>query len=206
MMTPFTPRGKENLTAWLVARMDGEHYGQLVVYRFPRQSLVFGPTQIVNRIDQDTDVSRQITLWDQAGSDVIRGNLLVIPIEEALLFVQALYLRAEGGRIPELKRVIVAFENRVVMEETLERGLSRLFGGTVVAETGPVLPQLPVTTAVAAGTATPVSPAMADLLRQAEDHYQRALDAQRNGDWATYGDEIEQVGTVLRRLRELMNR
>ncbi len=206
MMTPFTPRGKENLTAWLVARMDGEHYGQLVVYRFPRQSLVFGPTQIVNRIDQDTDVSRQITLWDQAGSDVIRGNLLVIPIEEALLFVQALYLRAEGGRIPELKRVIVAFENRVVMEETLERGLSRLFGGTVAVETGPVLPQLPVTTAGAAATAATVSPAMADLLRQAEDHYQRALDAQRNGDWATYGDEIEQVGTVLRRLRGLLNR
>ena len=206
LMTPFTPRGKENLTAWLVARMDGEHYGQLVVYRFPRQSLVFGPTQIVNRIDQDTDVSRQITLWDQAGSDVIRGNLLVIPIEEALLFVQALYLRAEGGRIPELKRVIVAFENRVVMEETLERGLSRLFGGTVAAETGPVLPQLPVTTAGAAATAATVSPAMADLLRQAEDHYQRALDAQRNGDWATYGDEIEQVGTVLRRLRGLLNR
>ncbi|MCZ6857500.1 MAG: UPF0182 family protein [Gemmatimonadetes bacterium] len=206
LMTPFTPRGKENLTAWLVARMDGEHYGQLVVYRFPRQSLVFGPTQIVNRIDQDTDVSRQITLWDQAGSDVIRGNLLVIPIEEALLFVQALYLRAEGGRIPELKRVIVAFENRVVMEETLERGLSRLFGGTVLAETGRVLPQLPVTTAGAAATAATVSPAMADLLRQAEDHYQRALDAQRNGDWATYGDEIEQVGSVLRRLRGLLNR
>ena len=119
IMTPYTPRGKDNLAAWMVVRNDGEHYGQLVVYRFPRQSLVFGPTQIVNRIDQNTDVSRQITLWDQAGSGVIRGNLLVIPIEEALLFVQALYLQAVGGRIPELKRVIVAFENRVVMEETL---------------------------------------------------------------------------------------
>ncbi len=205
IMTPYTPRGKDNLAAWMVVRNDGEHYGQLVVYRFPRQSLVFGPTQIVNRIDQNTDVSRQITLWDQAGSVVIRGNLLVIPIEEALLFVQALYLQAVGGRIPELKRVIVAFENRVVMEETLERGLSRLFGGAVEGETRPVLPQLSVADGVAATAAT-TSPAMADLIRQAQDHYQRAIDAQRNGDWATYGDEIEELGGLLRRLRELGSR
>jgi uncharacterized membrane protein (UPF0182 family) len=207
IMTPFTPRGKENLTAWMVVRNDGDGYGQLVVYRFPRQSLVFGPTQIVNRINQDTEVSQQVTLWDQAGSEVIPGNLLVIPIEESLLFVQALYLRAQGGRIPELKRVIVAFQNQVVMEETLERGLSRLFGGAVegdalVAQPGdtPVAQGAPV----AAGAAT--SPAVTDLIRQAQDHYQRALDAQRTGDWATYGDEIEQVGTLLQRLRELLGR
>src|SRR3972149_4467098 len=128
-MTPFTPRGKDNLAAWMVARNDGEYYGQLIVYRFPRQSLVFGPTQILNRINQDTEISRQISLWDQRGSTVIRGNLLVIPIEESLIFVQALYLRAEGGRIPELKRVIVAYRNQVVMDETLEASLARLFGG-----------------------------------------------------------------------------
>ncbi|MFQ5551398.1 MAG: UPF0182 family protein, partial [Gemmatimonadales bacterium] len=127
-MTPFTPSGKDNLAAWMVARMDGDRYGELLVYRFPRQSLVFGPTQIVNRMNQNTEISRQISLWDQRGSEVIRGNLLVIPIEEALIFVQALYLRAEGGRIPELKRVIVAYQNRVVMEETLSEGLTRLFG------------------------------------------------------------------------------
>lgn len=205
-MTPFTPSGKDNLAAWMVVRNDGENYGKLVVYRFPRQSLVFGPTQIVNRINQDTDVSQQVTLWDQAGSEVIHGNLLVIPIEESLLFVQALYLRAQGGRIPELKRVIVAFQNQVVMEETLERALSRLFGGRVEADEvvgqpadTPVGEGVPV-----AGAST--SPAVADLIRQAQDHYQRALDAQRTGDWATYGDEIEQVGTLLQRLRELLGR
>ena len=207
IMTPFTPRGKDNLAAWMVVRNDGEHYGQLIVYRFPRQSLVFGPTQIVNRINQDTEVSRQITLWDQAGSEVIRGNLLVIPIEEALLFVQALYLRAEGGRIPELKRVIVAFENQVVMEETLELGLARLFGGTIE---GGILPALATESPVAgeapaAGVAA-TNPAIAGFIRQAQDHYQRALDAQRIGDWATYGDEIEQVGALLRRLRGLAGR
>ncbi|MBE0594029.1 MAG: UPF0182 family protein, partial [Gemmatimonadales bacterium] len=101
LMIPFTPRGKDNLSAWMVARNDGARLGELVVYRFPRQRLVFGPTQVVNRINQDTEVSRQLSLWDQRGSEVIRGNLLVIPIEESLIFVQAIYLRAEGGRIPE---------------------------------------------------------------------------------------------------------
>ena len=201
LMTPFTPRQKDNLAAWMVVRNDGENYGQLLVYRFPRQSLVFGPTQIVNRISQDTEISRQISLWDQQGSQVIRGNLLVIPIEEALLFVQALYLQAEGGRIPELKRVIVAFQNQVVMEETLEQGLARLFGGVFGDDRRELLPlELPVTVAPSAGSSTAD---MTSLVRQAQDHYQRALDAQRIGDWATYGSEIEQVGALLRRLRNL---
>ncbi|HEX2450097.1 MAG TPA: UPF0182 family protein, partial [Gemmatimonadales bacterium] len=128
-MVPFTPRGKDNLAAWMVARNDGEVYGKLRVYRLPRQRLVFGPQQIQNRINQNTEIARQVSLWDRAGSRVIRGDLLVIPIEESLLYVQPLYLRAQGGRIPELKRVIVAYENRVVMTETLEGGLVQLFGG-----------------------------------------------------------------------------
>lgn len=202
VMTPFTPRGKDNLASWMVARNDGPHYGKLVVYRFPKQSLVFGPTQIANRINQDTEVSRQVSLWDQRGSQVIRGNLLVIPIEESLIYVQPLYLRAEGGRIPELKRVVVAYQNRVVMEETLEEGLSRVFGGDLE----------PVPVAVAAGDrrpgATPSAPSAdarsAELARQAADHYQRALEAQRAGDWARYGEEIKRLGDVLRRLREAL--
>jgi len=116
LMTPFTPRQKDNLAAWMVAGNDGDHYGKLTVYRFPRQSLVFGPTQVLNRINQNPEISQQISLWDQRGSQVIRGSLLVIPIEESLIYVQALYLRAEGGRIPELRRVIVAYRNQVVME------------------------------------------------------------------------------------------
>ena len=201
IMTPFTPRQKDNLAAWMVVRNDGENYGQLVVYRFPRQSLVFGPTQIVNRINQDTEISRQISLWDQRGSEVIRGNLLVIPIEESVLFVQALYLRAEGGRIPEMKRVIVAFQNQVVMEETLEGSLSRLFGGVVDRATDVDLTlQLPI---AAAGAGEAEDPAFAALVQRAQSHYQRALDAQRVGDWATYGEEIDQVGALLRRLRQM---
>ena len=124
-MVPFTPRGKDNLAAWMVARNDGDDYGKLRVYRLSRQSLVFGPQQIENRINQNTEISRQVSLWDQRGSQVIRGDLLVIPIEESLLYVQPLYLRAEGGRIPELKRVVVAYQNQVVMQETLDGGADR---------------------------------------------------------------------------------
>src|SRR2546423_6170720 len=165
-MTPFTPRGKDNLAAWMVARMDGENYGKLSVYRFPRQSLVYGPRQIANRINQDTDISRQLTLWDQRGSQVIRGELLVIPIEESLIYVQPIYLRAEGGNIPELKRVVVAHENRVAMAETLEQGLAELFGAGAPAR---------VTIAAADSVAGARSPAAAagasqELLRQAPQH------------------------------------
>src|SRR6185369_14887106 len=133
LMRPFTPRQKDNLAAWMVARNDGANYGKLVVFSFPRQSLVFGPNQIVNRINQDTEVSRQITLWDQRGSEVLRGELLVLPIEGALIYVQPLYLRAQGGRIPELKRVVAAHEGRVAMAETLDGALAALLGGSVPA-------------------------------------------------------------------------
>lgn len=195
-MTPFTPRGKDNLAAWMAARMDGPNYGRLVVYRFPKQSLVYGPKQIVNRINQETSISQQITLWDQKGSQVIRGELLVIPIKEALVYVQPLYLRAEGGNIPELKRVVVAHENRVAMGETLEEGLSLLFG-----EGAPSQTTVAATDSTgAAGGATSLTGAAADLARQAQQHYDRAIAAQRIGDWATYGREIDQLGAVLNQL------
>ncbi len=191
-MAPFTPSGKDNLASWMVARNDGEHYGQLVVYRFPKQSLVYGPAQIVNRINQDPEISRQISLWDQHGSEVIRGNLLVIPIEESLIYVQPIYLRSEGGGIPELKRVVVAYQNQVVMEETLEAGLARLFSGAAA----------PAAVAVEPSPAVgPGNGRAADLTRQAVQLYQSAVAAQRAGDWARYGTDLARLGEVLRQLR-----
>ncbi|MGH7521759.1 MAG: UPF0182 family protein [Gemmatimonadales bacterium] len=198
LMVPFTPRGKDNLASWMVARNDGEHYGELVVYRFPKQSLVFGPTQIVNRINQDTEIARQVSLWDQGGSQVVRGNLLVIPIEESLIYVMPLYLRAEGGRIPELKRVVVAHENRVVMEETLEEGLSRLFGG------GGAVERAPERVAAAPGAAPATDARAADLARRANDSFRRALEAQRAGDWARYGEELRRLEEMLRQLQVVL--
>jgi uncharacterized protein len=197
LMVPFTPRGKDNLASWMVARNDGEHYGELVVYRFPKQSLVFGPTQIVNRINQDTEIARQVALWDQGGSQVIRGNLLVIPIEESLIYVMPLYLRASGGRIPELKRVVVAYQNRVVMEETLEAGLAQLFGPGAAA--GRVPERVAATPGAAA---TPAANARAaDLARRANEAYRRALEAQRAGDWTRYGEELRRLEEALRLLQ-----
>jgi uncharacterized membrane protein (UPF0182 family) len=132
-MVPLTPRRKDNLAAWMIARSDGEQYGQLMVFRFPKQKVVFGPRQVIARINQDQVISPQITLWNQQGSQVIQGTLLVIPIEESLIYIRPLYLRAQGGRIPELKRVIVAYQNQIVMEPTLEAGLDRLFGARATA-------------------------------------------------------------------------
>lgn len=192
LMVPFTPLGKDNLASWMVARNDGEHYGQLVVYRFPKQSLVYGPTQIVNRINQDPDISRQVSLWDQHGSEVIRGNLLVIPIEGSLIYVQPLYLRAEGGGIPELKRVIIAYQNQVVMEETLEAGLARLFGGAQPPAASAAAPSAPT----GAGGQRAVG-----LIRQAVEAYQSAVAAERDGNWALYGEEQARLGEVLRQLQ-----
>ncbi len=198
LMRPFTPRQKDNLAAWMVARNDGANYGKLVVYRFPRQSLVFGPTQIVNRINQDTEVARQISLWDQRRSRVIRGELLVLPIEQSLIYVQPLYLQAEGGSIPELKRVVVAHEGRVAMEESLDAGLARLFGTTGPTPTATTREE-PETPEATTTTQRPDTTTAA-LLRQAVELYDRARTAQRNDDWAAYGTAMRQLGEVLRRM------
>ncbi|MEO5588258.1 MAG: UPF0182 family protein [Gemmatimonadaceae bacterium] len=203
-MAPFTPKGKDNLASWMIARNDGANYGKLRVYSFPKQSLVYGPRQIMSRINQDTDISRELTLWDQRGSEVIRGELLVIPIEEALIYVQPVYLRSEGGRIPELKRVVVAYQNKVVMRETLEAGLATLFGGDAsTADTSAVgAPgdSLGAVTAAPRPAATGAQAPSASLLNEARSHYDRAIRAQRAGDWAIYGREIQALGEVLQKL------
>ena len=204
-MAPFTPRGKDNLAAWMVARNDGTNYGKLRVYRFPRQSLVFGPRQIENRINQDTDIARQVSLWDQRGSQVIRGDLLVIPIDEALLYVQPMYLQAEGGMIPELKRVVVAYQNQVIMRETLDAALSDMFGGRVDSQRPTVVAAADSTSPARAMPSVPAPTGGLDAatratITQAQQRYQAALDAQRQGDWARYGEEIRQLGVLLERL------
>jgi uncharacterized membrane protein (UPF0182 family) len=204
-MLPFTPRRKDNLAAWLVARSDGEHYGRLRVFEFPKQSQVFGPKQIVGRISQDQTIAPQITLWNQQGSQVIWGTMMVIPIEESLIYVRPLYLRAQGGRIPELTRVIVAYEDRIVMEPTLEASLARLFGGSgqpplpsaVGEDTARAVPAPPAASGAPAASTSEAR----DLAAEARAHYDRAMAAQRAGDWAKYGEEIRLLGQVLEQMR-----
>ena len=190
LMLPFTPRNKDNLSAWMVARNDGDSYGKLIVYRFPKQKLIFGPKQVIGRINQDAEISRQISLWDQRGSQVIQGPLLVIPIEESLIYVRPLYLKAETGKIPELKRVIVAYENKIAMEETLEVALSKIFGTTITTPTREEKTDQPV---VVADQQTK------DLFKQAQELYDEAIRSQKEGDWARYGETIKRLGEILRR-------
>jgi uncharacterized membrane protein (UPF0182 family) len=193
-MLPFTPKDKNNLAAWMAARSDGEHYGKLVVYRFPKQKVSYGPKQVVGLINQDPEISRQRTLWDQRGSSVNMGTLMVIPIEESLIYVQPLYLRAESVRIPELRRVIVVAENRIAMEPTLEASLARIFGETPAGGLKPEPSESkPGETPAAPQAAAPA----ANLAEQAKQHYERAMQAQREGDWARYGEEIKRLGAVI---------
>ncbi len=205
-MLPFTPRAKDNLAAWLAARSDGEHYGKLQVFQFPKQKVIFGPRQVVARINQDQTISPQVTLWNQQGSAVIWGTLMVIPVEESLIYVRPLYLRASGGRIPELQRVIVVYQNQIVMEPTLEAGLARLFGGTASRPPEVELVGGPAQRPPAVNAAAPPAPGAGGDLHdamaaEARGHYDRAVEAQKAGDWARYGEELQQLGQVLERMR-----
>jgi uncharacterized membrane protein (UPF0182 family) len=233
LMLPYSPKRKENLAAWMVARSDGEHRGELIVYRLPRDRLVFGPQQIMNRIHQDAEISRQVSLWDQRGSQALFGTLLVIPIEESLLYVAPLYLRSArdggsarapgtggGGRIPELKRVIVVYQNQIVMEQTLDLAIARLFGAPVpteveAGETEAPAAHDPRPDSVEAATLDPDAPSptdteatdaplpdlSSDARVRAHQLYERALRAQREGRWADYGEALNELGETLAELR-----
>ena len=193
-MLPFTPRRKDNLAAWMVARSDGKRYGSLLAFQFPKQKVVFGPRQIIARINQDQVISPQITLWNQQGSEVNQGTLLVIPIEESLLYVRPLYLRSAGGRIPELKRVIVAYQSQIVMDETLNAALNRIFGRGAAERLQPSsLPQV-------VEFEPAFSESASDLVALAREHYQRAMQALRDADFALYGEEIKALGEVIDKL------
>ena len=179
LLVPFTPSKKDNLAAWLAARSDPPNYGKLVVYTFPKQKLVYGPRQLEARIDQDASISQQLSLWNQRGSQVIRGNLLVIPIERSLVYVEPLYIAAEKGQLPELKRVIVGFGDRIAMEETLEGAMARVFGG-----------QPPR----AAATTPPGPPA-------GPEASVKALLDSAAGAYARASEELRRLGDLLQQLR-----
>lgn len=189
---PFTPSKRDNMAALIAARSDGEDYGKIVVYTMPKQKLVYGPRQIDARIDQNAEISEQLTLWGQRGSTVIRGSLLAIPIEDSLLYVEPLYLAAEAGSLPELRRVVVSYGNRMVMEETLEKALEVMFGGGAGARAEE--------TPRAAAASVDAGRSVSDLARMAQDHYSRAIEAQRQGNWSRYGDELKQLELVLKQM------
>ncbi|MDK2989247.1 MAG: uncharacterized protein PWR16_776 [Methanoculleus sp.] len=183
LMLPFTPRNKENMIGWMAARADAPNYGELVVFQFSKQELTYGPMQVEARIDQNPEISEAITLWSQAGSDVLRGNTLVIPIENSIIYVEPLYLEAtERGTLPQLQRVIVAYGDSLTMQETLNQSLAVIFG---IEEEVPPPGEVPVPTGD-----------LAERLARIAELYEAAQQALSEGDLGRYQEQINEIGEV----------
>ena len=219
LLQPFSPLSKKNMASLLVARQDGENYGQLALLDLPKDKLVFGPSQVEARITNDPAISAQLTLWDQAGSEVIRGNLLVVPIKDTVMYFEPLYLQASQSPLPELTRVIVSYADKVAMEPTLAEALSQIFGipgepeSTTTTTPGSTTPSTgsPGSTTSTSTTSTtqPTGPTTTlgsdaqTLIEQANQLYEAAIEAQQRGDWAEYGRQLEELGRVLEALAAL---
>ncbi|MBT7902712.1 UPF0182 family protein [Candidatus Woesearchaeota archaeon] len=193
LMTSFTPIKKDNMIAWMAARSDGDQYGKLVVYKFPKDKLVFGPLQVEAKIDQDSEISQQLTLWSQQGSRVTRGNLLIIPIKNSILYVEPLYIQAETGQLPELKRVIVSDGERVVMEVNFGEALAALFGAS--RKDAAILKSQFEQDNNLTGT----NP---ELIVQANVYYEKVLESMNDQNWSAIGENFEKLGDVLNALEE----
>ena len=186
LMLPFTPARKDNMTGWLAGRCDGKEYGKLLCYAFPKDRLVFGPNQVEARINQNDEISPLLTLWNQHGSRVIRGNLLVLPVADSILFVEPLYLKSENAPLPELKRVIVSYQDRIAMRANLEDALAAVFGE------GPPAPPTPTGQAPPAKPPQP-APVTGTMWHRAQELFERAERQQREGDWAGYGSTMQEL-------------
>ncbi|HWQ80070.1 MAG TPA: UPF0182 family protein [Anaerovoracaceae bacterium] len=190
---PYTPSGKRNMTGLLVARNDGAHYGDLVLYQMPKDRLIYGPMQIESQIDQHPDISKEFSLWNSAGSTYIRGNLFIIPIENSLVYVEPVYLEASNtGSLPEVKRVIVAYGDRIAYEPTLSAALDSLFG----AGTG--TPQAPGEEKPGTGETGTLT--ADELIRLSNEAFNNATAAQQNGDWSAYGRYLNELKGYLNQL------
>jgi uncharacterized membrane protein (UPF0182 family) len=200
LMLPYTPVGqRKNMIAWLCARCDGLGSGtdrRLQLYRFPKKQLVYGPLQLDSRINQVEQISEKITLWGQQQSKVIQGTLLVIPIKHSILYVQPVYVAGTSSPLPELRRVIVAYGDRIEWDRTLDGALERIFGASV-PPTGELVQPPSGPAPPAPEPATPEAGNLKDLAAEAAQHYQNMIEAQRAGDWARYGDELKALGKAV---------
>ena len=192
LMMPFSPKSRPNMIAWMGARMDGENYGKIMVYNFPKQETIYGPEQVESRINQNTSIAQQLTLWDQRGVRVYRGNLLVIPVDNSILYIEPIYLQADNSKLPELKRIIAGFGEKLVMEPTLDQALIKLFGeGPAVSQ-----PEQPEENPAEETPAQSVK----DLAKQARDLYDQATEQLKEGNWAGYGESIDKLNAIISEL------
>ncbi len=193
-MVPFTPKSKQNMTAIMMGRNDGKNYGQLIVYTMPKNKTIYGPMQIEAQIDQNTEISKEFSLWKSSGSTYKRGDLFVIPVGTALMYVEPVYLEATNQAIPEVKRVIVAYQDKIAYEATLSEALLNMFGGSA-GDAGNKVESL--NSGDSGGGATED---VKSLINKAQNAYNKAIEAQQNGDWAGYGKYLDQLESYLTRL------
>jgi len=190
----FNIKGKDNMAAILGARMDGVNYGKLFLNKFPAETTVYSPYLFKQRISQDTTISAQLSLWNTGGSQVQYGDTVILPIKNSLLYIEPLYLRASGANsIPEMEKIIISYDNKLLMVDNIESGLEQIFNYQAPNTVTPGATGTPGTTAT-------LSPTKVKLIKQANELYTKALDAQKSGDWAKYGDYINQLGTMLKQL------
>ena len=194
---PFTPKSKQNMTALMVARNDGENYGQLVLYQFPKSRTIYGPEQIEAQIDQNTEISKEFSLWSSAGTKYRRGNMFIIPINTSILYVEPVYLEATNSSIPEVKRIIVAYNDKIAYEETLADCLISLFG--TKAQNG-VSGSETTTPSQSGGEDSAADMSARQLAELVQEYFTKAQNAQKNGDWAKYGEYLDKMEEYLNEL------
>ena len=201
LMLPFTPKNKKNLTAWMAARCDLPQYGQLIVYRFSKGKLASGPMQVENYISQEPDISQQISLWNTQGSRVLRGNLLIIPMSESLLYVEPIYIQSEGdSAIPELRRVVVGYREKVVWGASLDQALIKLFNVSPVDTISGSTEKRKAGATNLFVDDSSLDSSLAELAKRANQYLNQAQNAQRLGDWASYGTHLNFLEKVLKRM------
>ena len=186
IMQPYTPQGKENLVSWIAASSNPENYGKITVYKFPKGKTVYGTLHIENKIDNDPNISKEISLWDQGGSSVIKGNLLVIPIKDSLLYVEPIYITAENSAaLPEVKRIVVAFGETVAMEPTLNEALQVVFGKKDATVKAPDSEKTPET-----------------LIAEAIQKYNEMESYSKSGEFKAFGASLDELGEILSEIKE----
>lgn len=194
-MIPFTPKSKQNMTAIMMARNDGNRYGQLLVYKFPKNKTVYGPMQIEAQIDQNTEISKEFSLWNSSGSKYRRGDLFVIPINNSIMYVEPVYLEASNQAIPEMKRVIVAYGDKIAYESTLEDALADLFGEDENSGQSQ-------SASASSGKKNSGKSNTKELIQKANEAYENAVNAQKSGNWKKYGDYLDELEKYLNQLED----
>ena len=188
----FNMRGKQSMVALLGARMDGDNYGELVMYKFPPQRTIYSPILFKNRIQQDPNISKEISLWAGKGSEVIYGDIIIVPIEDSLLYLNTIYLKANSeNSMPEMKRVILSNGDKIVIEENIEKALLKLFNYNSFEENKNSNKDETSNTEITSDNSG---------VKEAADLFNKAIEAQKNGDWATYGEFINKLGDVLNKM------